>query len=193
MSTSPVGLGTVLWMGAEAAGGLTLPDAMPTAHQMYAPRGVWLDDERLVVCDTGNHRVLIWHDVTQLRSHGDADVVLGPARLHHRRRPGRRPGTGGRHAAADRRARPRRPSRRRRRLEPPHPDLGRRCRRSSDRRPDVVLGQADAVVGRREPRRGVRPAHVLLAVRHRDDRRPVLRRRHRQSTRPRVERAARPR
>lgn len=67
----------VLWMGAEAAGGLTLPDAMPVAHQMYAPRGVWLDDERLVVCDTGNHRVLIWSDVARLQSHGDADVVLG--------------------------------------------------------------------------------------------------------------------
>ena len=76
-STWPAAPAPVLWIGAEAAGGLTLPDAMPTAHQMYAPRGVWLDDERLVVCDTGNHRVLIWHDVAQLRSHGDADVVLG--------------------------------------------------------------------------------------------------------------------
>ena len=28
---------------------------------MYAPRGVWLDDERLIVCDSGNHRVLIWN------------------------------------------------------------------------------------------------------------------------------------
>lgn len=67
------------WLGAEAAGGLTLPAAMPTAHQMYAPRGVWLDDDRLIVADTGNHRVLIWHglggDVPA--SHSDADVVLG--------------------------------------------------------------------------------------------------------------------
>lgn len=68
----------VLWMGARAAGGLTLPDAMPLAHQMYAPRGVWLDDERLIVCDTGNHRVLIWNQGTEgLDSHSDADVVLG--------------------------------------------------------------------------------------------------------------------
>lgn len=65
------------WMGAEAAGGLTLPDAMPMAHQMYAPRGVWLDGEHLVVCDTGNHRVLIWNDASTLESHSDADVVLG--------------------------------------------------------------------------------------------------------------------
>jgi len=28
---------------------------------MYAPRGVWTDGERVVVADTGNHRVLIWH------------------------------------------------------------------------------------------------------------------------------------
>lgn len=66
-----------LWMGAEAAGGLTLPAAMPTANQMYAPRGVWLDDDRLVVADTGNHRVLIWNDPASLSSHRDADVVLG--------------------------------------------------------------------------------------------------------------------
>jgi len=64
-------------LGAEAAGGLTLPDAMPTASHMYAPRGVWLDDEHLVVCDTGNHRILIWNDPENLSSHGDADVVLG--------------------------------------------------------------------------------------------------------------------
>jgi hypothetical protein len=64
-------------MGARAAGGLTLPDAMPTAHQMYAPRGVWLDDDHLIVCDTGNHRVLIWRRPSSLESHGDADVVLG--------------------------------------------------------------------------------------------------------------------
>jgi len=66
-----------LWLGAEAAGGLTLPDAMPTASQMYAPRGVWLDDEHLIVADTGNHRVLIWNNATTLQSHSNADVVLG--------------------------------------------------------------------------------------------------------------------
>jgi len=64
-------------MGAEAAGGLTLPDAKPKANQMYAPRGVWLDDDILVVADTGNHRVLIWHNPDNMASHGDADVVLG--------------------------------------------------------------------------------------------------------------------
>lgn len=68
-----------IWIGAHAMGGLMLPDAKPTPSQVYAPRGVWLDDERLVVCDTGNHRVLIWHDPDALQSHGPADVVLGQA------------------------------------------------------------------------------------------------------------------
>lgn len=66
-----------VWLGAPALGGLMLPDAQPTPSQVYAPRGVWLDAERLVVCDTGNHRVLIWHDPAALASHADADVVLG--------------------------------------------------------------------------------------------------------------------
>ncbi|MAT03430.1 MAG: hypothetical protein CL424_00040 [Acidimicrobiaceae bacterium] len=66
-----------VWLGAPALGGLMLPDADPTPSQLYAPRGVWMDDRRVVVCDTGNHRVLIWHDVDGLTSHGDADVVLG--------------------------------------------------------------------------------------------------------------------
>jgi len=64
------------WLGAPAPGGLALPAAQPTADQLYAPRGVWLDDERLVVCDSGNHRVLIWRGVPAA-SHAAADVVLG--------------------------------------------------------------------------------------------------------------------
>jgi hypothetical protein len=66
-----------VWLGAPALGGLMLPDASPTATHMYAPRGVWLDGERLVVCDTGNHRVLIWYDAASIASHAPADVVLG--------------------------------------------------------------------------------------------------------------------
>lgn len=73
------GAHATLWMGSESAGGLAIPDAMPKANQMYAPRGVWLDDERLIIADTGNHRVLIWNDASSLVSHGDADLVLGQA------------------------------------------------------------------------------------------------------------------
>jgi hypothetical protein len=63
------------WLGAPAPGGLALPAASPTADHLYAPRGVWLDDERLVVCDSGNHRVLIWRGVPG-QSRAAADVVL---------------------------------------------------------------------------------------------------------------------
>lgn len=64
------------WLGAPAPGGLALPAASPTAGHLYAPRGVWIDDERLVVCDSGNHRILIWQDVPA-ESHMPADIVLG--------------------------------------------------------------------------------------------------------------------
>jgi hypothetical protein len=65
-------------LGATSAGGLLLPNADPTAAQLYAPRGVHVDDSRVVVADTGNHRVLVFdghpdHDGV------DADVVLGQA------------------------------------------------------------------------------------------------------------------
>ncbi len=67
-----------LWLGAEPVGGLTLPAAMPTASQLYAPRAVWLDGERLIAADTGNHRLLIWSDgIDGCVSHQPADIVLG--------------------------------------------------------------------------------------------------------------------
>lgn len=43
---------------------------------MYAPRCVWHDGERVVVADTGNHRVLIWHEFPTADGQ-PADVVLG--------------------------------------------------------------------------------------------------------------------
>ena len=68
----------VSWLGAEAPGGLTLPSALPTSSQLYGPRGVWLDNDRLIVADTGNHRVMIWHDIgPEIGAHQSADVVLG--------------------------------------------------------------------------------------------------------------------
>lgn len=64
------------WLGAPAPGGLALPSGAPTARQLYAPRGVFLNDDLLVVADSGNHRVLIWHGVPQTDGQ-PADVVLG--------------------------------------------------------------------------------------------------------------------
>ncbi|MCC7054844.1 MAG: NHL repeat-containing protein [Gemmatimonadaceae bacterium] len=63
-------------LGAASPFGLALPSAQPTASQMYGPRGVWFDDEMLVVADSGNHRVLIWHGIPSTDG-SDADVVLG--------------------------------------------------------------------------------------------------------------------
>lgn len=64
------------WIGAPAPGGLALPPAHPTMAWLYAPRGVHLDDRYLIVADSGNHRVLIWHGVPG-RDGTPADVVLG--------------------------------------------------------------------------------------------------------------------
>lgn len=72
----------VVWAGGRAPGGLGLPPALPTRSQMYAPRGVWLDDDHFIVCDTGNHRVLIWHG-PPTDDHSDADVVIGQADFEH--------------------------------------------------------------------------------------------------------------
>ncbi|EMF57070.1 MULTISPECIES: NHL repeat-containing protein [Streptomyces] len=67
-------------LGAPAVGGLMLPAAHPTASWMYAPRGVHVGrvdgQEVLVVADTGNHRVLIWHRLPE-RDGQPCDVVLG--------------------------------------------------------------------------------------------------------------------
>lgn len=63
-------------LGAHSPGGLQLPAAVPTAATMYAPRGAWSDGECLVVSDTGNQRVLIWHALPTADGQ-DADVVLG--------------------------------------------------------------------------------------------------------------------
>ncbi len=71
-----------VWLGATAPGGLGLPLAMPTDSQLYAPRGVWLDDDLLIVADTGNHRVMIWHG-PPTADHAAADVVLGQRDFTH--------------------------------------------------------------------------------------------------------------
>lgn len=68
-------------LGAESPGGLLLPPANPTAVHTYAPRAVWTDGRRVVVADTGNHRVMLWHRVPTADGE-PADVVLGQADDH---------------------------------------------------------------------------------------------------------------
>jgi hypothetical protein len=65
-----------VWLGAPAPGGLALPAANPTLAWMYSPRGVFFDEQHVVVADSGNHRVLIWHGLPT-RDEQPADVVLG--------------------------------------------------------------------------------------------------------------------
>ena len=70
-----------VWLGAPAPGGLGLPAASPSMAWMYSPRGVFLSqqeggDDHLVVADSGNHRVMIWHGVPDTDEQ-PADVVLG--------------------------------------------------------------------------------------------------------------------
>lgn len=65
-----------LWLGATSPFKLMLPAADPTPAQLYAPRGVFMTDDVLVVADSGNHRVLIWHGLPT-ETGQPADVVLG--------------------------------------------------------------------------------------------------------------------
>jgi DNA-binding beta-propeller fold protein YncE len=65
------------WLGGTSAMGLALPDASPSPSTMYAPRGVCQLDGRLVVADTGNHRLLVWDEALPGDDHADADHVIG--------------------------------------------------------------------------------------------------------------------
>jgi NHL repeat len=73
--------GAELWLGAPARGGLALPSASPSESTLYAPRGVHLDENLLVVADSGNHRVLLWRGVPNV-DHSSADLVLGQPNAH---------------------------------------------------------------------------------------------------------------
>ncbi len=52
--------------------------AVTSSTGLSTPRGVWTDGTRLVVADTGNHRVLIWSTFPTANA-TPADVVLGQA------------------------------------------------------------------------------------------------------------------
>lgn len=73
---SPFKAKPTVWLGAKSPFGIALPSATPTASQLYAPRGVFLNDNYLVAADSGNHRVLIWKGIPE-EDGTPADVVLG--------------------------------------------------------------------------------------------------------------------
>lgn len=66
----------LVWLGAKSPFGIALPDAKPTASQLYAPRGVFFNDDYLVAADSGNHRVMIWKGIPT-EDQTPANVVLG--------------------------------------------------------------------------------------------------------------------
>lgn len=51
--------------------------ATAAKNTLSAPSDVKCDGMNLVVADTGNHRVLIWRDQSQIQNGSDADVILG--------------------------------------------------------------------------------------------------------------------
>lgn len=141
-------------LGATSAGGLLLPAADPTPGQLYAPRGVHVDAARVVVADTGNHRVLLFAGHPD-EDGAEADVVLGQADAvtEGAQAAGRGPAGGmnlptgvlvddGRLVVAD--------AWNHRLL------VWNSIPTSTDTRPDVVLGQADADAV--EPNRGGDPS-----------------------------------
>lgn len=65
-----------VWLGAKSPFGIALPEAKPSPQTLYAPRGVFLNDDYLVAADSGNHRVLIWKGVPE-SDEMPADIVLG--------------------------------------------------------------------------------------------------------------------
>lgn len=79
--TSAGAIRHTVWLGAAPPGGLALPDAQATPSHLYAPRGVWCDDERCIAVDSGNHRLLLWNGVPTV-NHAPADVVLGQPDLY---------------------------------------------------------------------------------------------------------------
>ncbi len=62
--------------GGDSPGGLRLPPAKASRRNLYGPRGVTIHGNDLIVCDTGNHRVLIYKDFVESGRY-DADIVIG--------------------------------------------------------------------------------------------------------------------
>ncbi|WP_298343424.1 NHL repeat-containing protein [Ferrimicrobium sp.] len=62
--------------GGVSGGGLRLPEAQASRRNLYGPRGVTISEDSLIVCDTGNHRVLFYRDFLTNPSI-EADLVIG--------------------------------------------------------------------------------------------------------------------
>ena len=58
----------------------TFLSASPSASTMRGPQGVWIQNGKLFVADTGNNRILIWNSMPTTNGQG-ADLVLGQPNL----------------------------------------------------------------------------------------------------------------
>lgn len=52
-------------------------DGSAGRETLNAPSSVWSDGTKLIVADTGNNRVLIWNDISDVSDFQGADVVIG--------------------------------------------------------------------------------------------------------------------
>ena len=160
------------------------PPAQPSMAWMYSPRGVFIGDSHLVVADSGNHRVLIWHGMPDCDEQ-PADVVLGQpdGETEGHAAGGRGPERGmhlptgvlihdGRLIVAD--------AWHHRIL------VWNSVPETNDVAPDVILGQPDASSVSENRGGALLGDRLLLAVRHRGRRVRVLGHRHRQPPGPGV-------
>ncbi len=85
-NTIPTANGTpadlVLGQNDFTSGSTNGGNANPSASTLAGPYGVWSDGTRLIVCDFGNHRVLIWKSFPTTNG-APADIVLGQSDFSH--------------------------------------------------------------------------------------------------------------
>lgn len=70
--------GSRVVLGGEALANGLAESIVPSPSTLFGPRGACLASERgpLFVCDTGHHRLLIWHKLPS-GDQADADIVIG--------------------------------------------------------------------------------------------------------------------
>ena len=76
-ATAPGESATLVLGQANFTGQMANRNGKVDAGGMNSPSDVRCDGQRLIVADTGNHRTLIWNDLTALSDGKPADVVLG--------------------------------------------------------------------------------------------------------------------
>lgn len=76
LPTTP-GQAANLVLGQPSLTSASFPPSGSGANQLNYPTGVWTDGTRIIVADTGNNRVLVWHTFPTTENGAPADLVLG--------------------------------------------------------------------------------------------------------------------